>query len=51
MKNYLDNYKDFNDSNIENALDDYILYHNNTIKSSTRYTPNEIRDLTDKNLI
>jgi hypothetical protein len=51
MKNYLDNYKDFNDSNIENSLDDYILYHNNTIKSSTRYTPNEIRDLTDKNLI
>ena len=41
MKNYLDDIKEFDDSDIEDALDGYIQYHNSTIKSSTKYIPNE----------
>ena len=51
MKNYLDNIKDFDESDIEEALDEYIRYHNNTKKSSTKYIPNDIRDLDDQDLI
>ena len=51
MKNYLDNFENIDDEKIENALDDYIIYHNNTIKSSTKFSPNEIRDLDDPNQI
>ena len=51
MKNYLDNKKDFEDSDIEDALDGYIQYHNSTKKSFTRYIPNEIRDLDNADLI
>ena len=47
MKNYLDNIQNFNDNDIENALDEYIRFHNSTKKSSTKYSPNEIRDLDD----
>ena len=51
MKNYLDSKKDFEDADIEDALDEYIRYHNNTRKSSTKYIPNDIRDLDDPDLI
>ncbi len=51
MKNYLDNIKDFDESDIEEALDEYIRYHNNTKKSFTKYIPNDIRDLDDQDLI
>ena len=51
MKNYLDDIKEFDDSDIEDALDGYIQYHNSTIKSSTKYIPNEIRDLDNADLI
>ena len=34
MKNYLDNCDDFEDKDIENALDEYIEYHNKTKKAS-----------------
>ena len=47
MKNYLDNVPNFNDNDIKNALDEYIRFHNSTKKSSTKYSPNEIRDLDD----
>ena len=32
-------------------MDEYIRFHNNSKKSSTKYTPNEIRDLDDEDLI
>ena len=51
MRNYLDNFENIDDEKIENALDDYIIYHNKTKKSSTKYSPNEIRDLDDPNMI
>ena len=51
MKSYLDNKKDFGEADIEDALDEYIRYHNSTKKSSTKYIPNEIRDLDDADLI
>lgn len=51
MKIYLDNIKDFNDKDVEDALNEYILYHNNTKKYSTKYAPNNIRDLEDPVLI
>ena len=53
MKNFLNEKKNFDDCDNE-ALDEYIRYHNNTNstkKSSTKYTPNEIRDLDDEDLI
>ena len=51
MKNYLDKIKDFEEGDIEDALDEYIRYHNSTKKSSTRYIPNDIRDLDNADLI
>ena len=33
------------------ALEDYIIFHNQTKKYSTKYAPYEIRDIDDKNLI
>ena len=33
------------------ALEDYIIFHNQTKKRSTKYAPYEIRDIDDKNLI
>ena len=51
MKKYLDKKENFNDEDIEQALDEYIIYHNKTIKSSTRYAPDDIRDLEDLQLI
>ena len=50
MKNYLDKLNSFNDKDVENALDDYIEYHNKTKKTSTKFIPNEIRD-TDNQLL
>ena len=47
MKEYLDNIKDFDDTDVENALNAYIEYHNTTKKESTEYKPIEIRDLDD----
>ena len=35
MKKYLDNFENIDDEKIENALGDYIIYHNNSEKSST----------------
>ena len=51
MKNYLANFENIDDEKIENALDDFIIYHNNSKKSSTKYSPNEIRDLDYPNMI
>ena len=45
IKNYLNNFKDFSDKELEDALNEYIIYHNNKIKKSTKYSPNEIRDI------
>ena len=33
------------------ALENYIIFHNQTKKYSTKYAPYEIRDIDDKNLI
>ena len=38
MKNYLDNILNFNDNDIENALNEYIRFHNSTKKLSTKYS-------------
>ena len=35
------------DDDIEEAIFGYIDYHNNKVKSSTKFTPNQIRDLND----
>ena len=51
MKNYLDKMDNFSDEDIEQALDEYIIFHNKTIKSSTKYAPNDIRDLDNPELI
>ena len=51
MKNYLDKFDNFDDNKIELALEDYIIFHNQTKKYSTKYSPYEIRDIDDKNLI
>ena len=51
MKNFLKEKKNFEDKDLEEALDEYIRFHNNSKKSSTKYTPNEIRDLDDEDLI
>ena len=51
MKNYLDKFDNFYDSKIELALEDYIIFHNQTKKYSTKYALYEIRDIDDKNLI
>ena len=51
MKEYLNNLDSFSDIDIENALNKYIIYHNNSKKSSTKYSSNEIQDITDQNLI
>ena len=39
MKNYFDKINNFDDCDFEDALDEYIRYHNSTKKSSTRYIP------------
>ena len=36
MKEYLDNINNFNGTDIENALNAYIYYHNNMKKESTK---------------
>ena len=36
---------------MENGLNEYILFHNNSKKSSTKFSPKDIRDITDKNII
>ena len=51
MKNYLDNMGNFSDEDNKQALDEYIIFHNVTLKSSTKYTPNDIRDLNNQELI
>ena len=51
IKDYLNNLDSFSDIDIENALNNYIIFHNNSRKTSTKYTPNEIRDITDPQLI
>ena len=51
MLNFLKDYETVNDSLVEKALDNYIELHNSTIKYSTLYKPNDIRDITDPVLI
>ena len=51
MFNFLKDYETVNDSLVEKALDNYIELHNSTIKYSTLYKPNDIRDITDPVLI
>ena len=43
--------KRFRDTDAEDALEQNIQYHNSTKKESTKYTPNALRDLEDKDLI
>ena len=50
MENYLLNIGEFNNQNIENALEEYIMLHNSTVKSSTKFAPEVIRDITDPEL-
>ena len=50
-KLWIVNKKDFNETDIEDALDEYIKSHNNSVKRSTKYSLNEIRDLSDPILI
>ena len=45
MKNYLDSLKDFEDWDIEGALEEYIRNYNISKKTFTKYIPNEICDL------
>ena len=42
---------DWNDNSIEIAIEKYIEMHNKTKKFSTQYSSNEIRDISDVNLI
>ena len=51
MKKYLDKFDNFDDNKIELALEDYIIFHNQTKKYSTKYAPYEIRDIDDQILI
>ncbi len=51
MYNYLKDVETINDDKIEEALTNYIEYHNNSIKSSTKFIPNEIRDIDNPDLI
>ena len=51
MYNILKDSEIINDNKVEEALDSYIEYHNSTKKTSTQYSPNEIRDLTDIDMI
>ena len=48
MKEYLDNLKNFDDTE---ALNIYIEHHNTIKKESTKYKPIEIRDLDDPIII
>ena len=45
------NLSEFGDNEIEEGILEYISYHNNKKKSSTKFTPNEIRNITDKDQI
>ena len=51
MYNYLKDMETINDYKISEALTNYIEYHNNTIKSSTKFIQNEIRDIENPELI
>ena len=51
MKHFLDNFHNFDDNKIELALEDYIIFHNQTKKYSTKYAPYEIKDIDDENLM
>ena len=51
MFNYLNAQDIINDNSNEIAVEKYIEMHNSTKKFSTLYSPNEIRDITDVNLI
>ena len=51
MKNYLKDYEDFSDNEVEEALNEYIIYHNEKKKKSTQYSPNDIRDINDSIVI
>ena len=51
MKHFLDNFHNFDDNKIELALEDYIIFHNQTKKYSTKYAPYEIKDIDDETLI
>ena len=43
--------KNFRDTDVEDALEQYIQYHNSIKKESTKYTSNSLSDLEDKDLI
>ena len=51
MYDYLKDIKEFNDEDLENAIFEYIKYHNNKKKSSTKFTPNEIRNINNEEQI
>ena len=42
---------DINDDILEEALNNYIQYHNKTVKSSTKYSSDEIRNMCDQEII
>ena len=51
LYNYVKEKKEINNEILEEALDSYIEYHNKTIKSSTKFSPNDIRDVDDPGII
>ena len=51
MYNYLKVFDDFDDEKVNEALCEYILYHNSGKENSTKFCPNDIRDTTDVELI
>ena len=51
MKTYLDKIDNFNDSNVEDALAEYIFYHYNKKSSLSKFSPNDLRGVSDPTLI
>ena len=50
MNEYLNNVGVFCDIDAD-FLDEYINFHNRTIKSSTKFSPNKIRNISDNFII
>ena len=51
LYNFIKEKNDINDEILEEGLNNYIQYYNKTVKSSTKFAPNEIRDIDDSELI
>ena len=51
MYQYLKEIKIFKDNEVQDALYSYIELHNNSKKRNTKFSPIEIRDISDNSLI